>query len=222
APVRRYDRAAPANEVVAVALVVLIGSMQIFFLTAILPQILPPLGVAEGKTLEVGGMIMFVSGAAAAAGSLAAPWLGELGGQGRVLGVLLALSSMFMAALSIASSVRAYGILRFLQVLSIAPVFPLVVAPIAQRAGGAAIGFINSARIGAAFVGPVMATTVLGWAPAPVLYSLLARPASAAGPLPGRRGPPPPGLGPGRPRRPPGGDPHSPPTPPPAAARVPS
>src|SRR5215470_195185 len=62
-PVRRHHRAAPADEVIAVALVVLIGSMQIFFLTAILPQILPPLGVAEGKTLEVGGMIMFVSGA---------------------------------------------------------------------------------------------------------------------------------------------------------------
>src|SRR5262249_58495209 len=116
APVRRYDRAAPANEVVAVALVVLIGSMQIFFLTAILPQILPPLGVAEGKTLEVGGMIMFVSGAAAAAGSLAAPWLGELGGQGRVLKGLLALSSLFLAGVTIPSSVWGDRILRLLQV----------------------------------------------------------------------------------------------------------
>jgi len=181
-------RAAPVHEVVAVALVVLIGSMQIFFLTAILPQILPPLGVVEARTLEVGGMIMFVSGAAAAAGSLAAPWLGEFGGQGRVLKVLLALSSMFLAGLTIASSVWAYGILRFLQVLCIAPVFPLVVGPLAQRAGGTAIGFINSARIGAAFVGPVMATTVLGWAPASVLYALLALTGIACVPLAGRRG----------------------------------
>ena len=190
APLREQvnPRHAPVGEVIAVSVVVLIGSMQIFFLTAVLPQILPPLGVSEARTLEVGGMIMFVSGVAAAAGSLAAPRLGELRRPGRVLGVLLGLSSLFVAGLSVASSVWAYGILRFLQVLCIAPVFPLVVAPITQRAGGTAIGFINSARIGAAFVGPVIATTVLSWSPAPVLYVLLAVIGIATVPLARQRG----------------------------------
>jgi MFS family permease len=55
--------------------------------------------------------------------------------------------------------------LRFLEVLCIAPVFPLSVAAIAHRASGQAIGFLNSARIGASFIGPVFATSLLAWAP---------------------------------------------------------
>jgi MFS family permease len=64
--------------------------------------------------------------------------------------------------------------LRFLQVLSIAPVFPLVVAGLAPRASGEAIGFVNSARIGAAFLGPVLATTLLAWGPPALVYLALA------------------------------------------------
>ena len=73
-----------------------------------------------------------------------------------------------------AGSVWVYGGLRFLQVLSIAPVFPLVVARVAQHAGGAAIGVINSARIGAGFLGPVVATTLLTWTSPAAVYALLA------------------------------------------------
>jgi hypothetical protein len=62
----------------------------------------------------------------------------------------------------------------FLQVFCIAPVFPIVVARIALHAGGQAIGFINSARIGAGFLGPVLATSLLAWMPGPLLYVVLA------------------------------------------------
>jgi hypothetical protein len=48
------------------------------------------------------------------------------------------------------------------------------VAAIAQRASGEAIGFVNSARIGAAFVGPVLATTVLSSLPPAAVYLVLA------------------------------------------------
>jgi hypothetical protein len=42
---------------------------------------------------------------------------------------------------------------------------------------------INSARIGAAFVGPVLATTVLAWTSPPGLYVLLAAVGLACVPL---------------------------------------
>ncbi len=67
-----------------------------------------------------------------------------------------------------------YGALRFFQVLFITPVFPLVVARIAQHGSGQVIGAINSARIAAGFLGPVMATTMLAWGPASVVYVILA------------------------------------------------
>jgi len=170
-------------EVAAVTLIVLGGSTQVFFFTAILPHVLPGLGVDTGRTLEVGGVLIFVSGVAAALGALAVPRLGELFPERRLIGMLLVASSVSVAALAVAGSVWPYGGLRFLQMLSIAPVFPLVVARIVQHAGGSAIGVINSARIGAGFVGPVVATTLLAWTSPAVLYCLLAAIGLACVPL---------------------------------------
>lgn len=162
------------REVTAVILLILGASVHVFFLASILPQILPPMGIAPGDMLEIGGLIIFASGAAAALGSLLASRLSEIFPRRRLLAALLIGSSVCMVALGAATSVTLYGALRFLQVLFIAPVFPIAVAGIAHRAGGQAIGAINSARIGAAFVGPVLATTVLGLGPPWVLYLVLA------------------------------------------------
>jgi DHA1 family multidrug resistance protein-like MFS transporter len=157
-------------EVATVCLLVLAASTQIFFLTAILPQVLPPLGVAPADTLEVGGLVMFVTGLAAAAGSLLAPRLGELVGDLRAIVWFLGASSLLLVAQALAPEVWSFGLLRFLQVLCIAPIFPLSVAAIAQRSSGTAIGFVNSSRIGAAFLGPVVATTLLSVAPVWSVY----------------------------------------------------
>ncbi|HEY3065686.1 MAG TPA: MFS transporter [Methylomirabilota bacterium] len=176
-------RPARVRDVVSVALLVLGGSTQVFFLTSILPDILPGLGIATGDTLEVGGILIFASGVAAAVGSLLARPLAELMPERRLIPVLVLASSALIAGLAPVDSVWLYGGVRFLQVLCIAPVFPLVVAAIAQHAGGVAIGFINSARIGAAFLGPVIATTVLAASSPSVLYLVLAAVGIACLPL---------------------------------------
>ncbi len=162
------------RELITVALVVLAGSTQVFFLTSILPQILPPLGVPSESTLEVGGMLIFVTGIAASLGAMAAPRLADLlGDRGAVLWFLLG-SSCCLALLGAMGHVWSFGVVRFLQVLCIAPVFPLAVAAIAARASGEAIGFVNSSRIGAAFLGPVLATTLLSWMRPALVYLVLA------------------------------------------------
>lgn len=165
---------ASLREVVVASLLVLAASTQVFFLTAILPQVLPPLGVTSGATLEVGGLILFVSGIAAAVGSVATPRLGDLVGERRAVPWALAISSLFLAALAATSNVWTFSAVRVLEMLCIAPVFPLSVAAIAQRASGQAIGFVNSARIGASFLGPVLATTLLTWTPPAAVYLVLA------------------------------------------------
>jgi DHA1 family multidrug resistance protein-like MFS transporter len=166
--------AASVREVGTVCLLVLAGSTQVFFLTAILPQILPPLGVAPSATLEVGGLVIFATGMAAALGSVMAPRLGDVLGDRRVVPWFLAGSSVMLASLALARNVWSFSVLRFLQVLFIAPIFPLSVAAIAHRASGSAIGFVNSSRIGAAFLGPVVATTLLTWLPPAAVYLALA------------------------------------------------
>src|SRR6185369_666276 len=126
------------REVAMVTLVVLGGSIQVFYFTSILPHVLPGLGVEAERTLEVGGVLIFISGVAAALGALAVPRLGELFPERRLIGSLLVASSISVAALAVVGSVWAYGGLRFLQVLSIAPVFPLIVSRVVQHAGGSA------------------------------------------------------------------------------------
>jgi len=165
---------ARVRDVLSVALLVLGGSTQVFFLTSILPDVLPPLGIALSDTLEVGGILIFASGVAAAVGSMLARPLAELVPERRLIPALVLASSALIAGLAPVESVWLYGVVRFVQVVCIAPVFPLVVAAIAQHAGGVAIGVINSARIGAAFLGPVIATSVLAASSAPVLYVVLA------------------------------------------------
>jgi MFS family permease len=171
------------REIVVVTLIVLGGSIQILFLTAVLPNVMTMLGVEAERTLEMGGIVLFVSGIAAASGSLIAPRLAEAVPERRLIPVLLAGSSLSLAACGLAGSVWSFGLLRFLQVLCVSPVFPIVIARVAHRLGGKAIGLINSARIGAAFIGPVMATTLLAWAPAPVLYLCLGLAGAACIPL---------------------------------------
>jgi len=180
--------AAPArwDEVLVVSLIVLGGSAQVFFLTSILPQILPPLGVSGDQTLEIGGVLIFVSGVAAALGSMLASRLADLVPERRLIPGLLAMSSLFVLALAAARSVWPFGILRFVQVACIAPVFPIVVGRVAHSAGGRAIGIINSARIGAAFLGPVIATSLLAWTSVVAVYGALAVMGLACVPLAAR------------------------------------
>ena len=177
-PVERSPHERPqtasVKEVATVCLLVLAGSTQVFFLTAILPQILPLLGVAKSHMLEVSGFLLLATGSAAAVGAMLAPRVGEIVGDRRTIVWFLAASSLGLAALAAAPGLWSFGVLRFLQVLCIAPVFPLSVAAIAQRASGTAIGIVNSSRIAAAFLGPVIATTLLAWMPPGAVYLVLA------------------------------------------------
>jgi MFS transporter, DHA1 family, multidrug resistance protein len=186
---RRPTTAAPArwHEVLLVSVIVLGGSAQVFFLTSILPQILPPLGVPADRTLEIGGLLIFASGVAAALGSMLASRLSDLLPERRLIPALLAASSFFVLALAAVRSVWPFGVLRFLHVLCIAPVFPIVVGRVAHSAGGRAIGVINSARIGAAFLGPVIATSLLAWTTPAAVYVALALMGLICVPLAGRR-----------------------------------
>src|SRR5437016_3686972 len=99
------------RDVFAVAGIVLGGSTQIFFLTSILPRVLSDLGVADDRTLEVGGLVIFASAVAAALGSVLAARLAELVPERRLIPGLLVLSSIFVDALAEGRSVWVFGAL---------------------------------------------------------------------------------------------------------------
>jgi MFS family permease len=186
---RAAERRLRAVDVVAAVSIVLAGSVHLFFLAPVLPQVLPGLGVAEADLLEVGGVVIFASSAAAALGGLSAPHVARLASERRVVAGLMVASSLLLAALGTVGSVWAFTAVRFLQVLCVAPVFPLVVARVAQHAGGDVIGIVNSARIGASFVGPVVATSILAWGSPAIVYLALAALGVACVPVLRLRGP---------------------------------
>jgi MFS family permease len=165
-------RRAPTRLVVLMSAVVLVGAAQEAFLTAILPRVLPGLGVHPERLVESAGLLVFVSGAAAAIGGLAAPRLAAEVPSRRLLPLLLAGSSVALIAFVAAGSLWLYTVLRVVQALCIAPLFPLVVARMSRH--GEAIGILNSARAGGNFMGPVVATMLLGRGSPWVVYLLLA------------------------------------------------
>jgi MFS family permease len=176
-----------ALDLVAPVALVLAVSNQLFFLTAVLPQVLPELGVAAERVVEVGGLVVFVSAAAAGLGALLTPRLAALLPERSLLAVLLVTSGALMAAMALPAGPLGYTAVRFLQVLCAAPIFPLVVARAAQLGSGGAIGVINSARIGGSFVGPVVATSILSVSSPAVLYVALGVASLACVPLALRR-----------------------------------
>jgi MFS family permease len=162
-----------ARDLVTPVALVLAVSNQLFFLTAVLPQVLPGLGVAPDRVVEAGGFLVFVSAVAAAVGALATPRLAALLPERVLIAVLLIASGLMMASMALPHNAWGYSAVRFLQVLCAAPIFPLVVARTAEHGSGGAIGVINSARIGGSFIGPVLATSILSVSSPAVLYVTL-------------------------------------------------
>jgi DHA1 family multidrug resistance protein-like MFS transporter len=162
----------PVRRVVTASALVLLASSQETFLAAVLPRILPGLGVAPAGTLEAAGLLLFASGAAAAVGGLAAPYLAEQISERRALAWLLGSSSIGLVLLTTTGSLWSFTLVRVLQSLCMAPFFPLVVARVARH-GGDAIGIVNAARIGSGFLGPLVATTLLAAGPPALLYAVL-------------------------------------------------
>jgi MFS family permease len=174
---------ARARDLVVPVMLVLAVSNQLFFLTAVLPEIVPRLGVAPERVVEVGGLLVFVSAVAAGLGALATPRLAALLPEATLMAGLLVSSGLLTAAMALPQTAWGYAVLRFLQVLCAAPLFPLVVARTAQRGSGGAIGVINSARIGGSFIGPVLATSILSVSSPAVLYVTLGLACLACVPL---------------------------------------
>jgi DHA1 family multidrug resistance protein-like MFS transporter len=166
-------RGMPAHTMAIVATLVLVASSQETFLAAVMPSILPGLGVGVDDLVEASGLLIFVAGAAAAIGGLVAPILAEQIPERRLLLGLLVASSIALVILGMTRSFWAFAVLRGIQCLAIAPFFPLVVAQVARRADAHAIGMINAARVGSGFVGPLVATTVLATGSPGLLYFTL-------------------------------------------------
>jgi len=91
---------------------------------------------------------------------------------------LVATACLSAAALQVllyfSAGVWSFTLIRVLQTGMIAAVFPLVISTFVGEAGGATLGFLNSARFVGNALGPMMATTILAYFNLLTLYLTIA------------------------------------------------
>jgi len=182
------ERQPRLGELAAAFVLILVSSTQMFFLPTVLPQVLADLGVEPGSLVELSGVVIFATAVAVALGALATPRLAAMLPERPLVTGLVVAAAIGVGLLAWPRNAWTYTLVRFFQVLCVAPIFPLVVGRTAQQAGGGAIGIVNSARIGASFLGPIFATSVLASASPTTLYVLLAGLGLVSVPLAFRRG----------------------------------
>jgi MFS family permease len=142
------------------ALVVLVGYLQVFFLNAILPEILAGLRVGRGELLQAGGAVIFVSGLVLALASLRAPDLFRRVDERRFVQIWLGLSSLLLVALPFVGTLWGFLLVRSLQVAALGPLLVLAMANATQWSGQT-LGLANSARVAAGAFGPLVATVLV-------------------------------------------------------------
>jgi MFS family permease len=162
-----------AWNVVALCLLVIVSYAQVFFLNAILPGVLPRLGVPPERMLPVTGWLLFATAFVLAVGALAAPAMSKRFGETRVVLGCVTVSSLLLTAVGPASDLRTFAGLWLLHVLSIAPIFSIVTARVAVWTSGQALGLVNVSRVTATFFAPVAATTLLAASSVPMVFTTL-------------------------------------------------
>lgn len=161
-------------DLLSICIIVLIAHSQLMFLVAILPNVLPPLGVPEGIALDTAGAIVFMSGLAQTIGALAAPILSKRLGDSRAITMSVAASSVVLYLLGLVSNVWLFVAVRLIQALIVAPALPLLVAKVTRLSSPQALGLVNNSRVSASFVGPVMATSILSVSSSELVFTVLA------------------------------------------------
>jgi predicted MFS family arabinose efflux permease len=147
-----------------VPLIILVGYVQVFFLNAILPEVLTALHVAPNELLQAGGSVIFVSGLVLAFTSLAGPRLMSRIAARRSIQSFLILSSLLVVALPLAPSFWIFLVIRCLQVSVLGPLLVLAMANATQWSGQT-LGLANSARVAAGAFGPLAATALVSRLP---------------------------------------------------------
>ncbi len=173
-PPRADDQSVPRRHLLLAWLISLVATMHIVFLPSILPAILRDFGVPEPSRLVSAGTIVFVYGAASAAGSYG---FSRLAGRVAVSRLVLCAAigaSACQFLLYVGPDILTFTLIRMVQTACAAGIFPLVLAQVAARGRGRTIGFINTARFAGMALGPVAATFILAHAGLFTLYVVLA------------------------------------------------
>jgi predicted MFS family arabinose efflux permease len=149
------------------------GTMHIIFLPSVLPTILRGFGVPEPHRLATAGTIVFAYGLSAAAGAIGFSRLAGRVAPHRLVLLTASGAACCQVALIFGTGPLSFTLIRILQTAFAAGIFPLILAQVAARSEGKAIGFVNTARFAGNALGPITATFILANADLFTLYLTL-------------------------------------------------
>ncbi len=161
------------KRVLAGWLVCVMAQIQLIFLPSILPKILDTFSMHGTFALKIAGVIVMFYTGAAAFGSFTLTRATKKIGIVRLITILLVMSIIFQALLSLAGGIVGFTFIRMIQTGFAAAVIPLVFSIFAAQKRGAVIGLINSSRFGGSAAGPMLATSVLAVSNLHTLFFLI-------------------------------------------------
>lgn len=153
---------------------IIVGTIHLMFLPSILPHILEDFQLTDEVAISAAGTIMMAYTATAIIGNYLLVSLTPRFGLARLVATACLSAAALQVLLYFSTGVWSFTLIRVLQTGMIAAVFPLVISTFVGEAGGATLGFLNSARFVGNALGPMMATTILAYFNLLTLYLTIA------------------------------------------------
>lgn len=152
----------------------LIATIHLTFLPSILPHILEGFNLLGATALSASGWIIMAYTAAAIVGNHVICNLSDKTDTKILIAVVCLSAVVFQVLLIFSTGVYSFAAIRMVQMGLIASVPPLLISLLAADAGGAALGFLNSARFAGNALGPLMATFIMAYSNLFTLYLVIA------------------------------------------------
>ncbi len=140
-----------------------VATVHLTFLPSILPHMLEGFKLVGEEAINTAGMIMTAYTATAILGNYLINAFFSRQDLTRAILFACLTAAGFQLLLAFSWGVWSFTAIRMLQTGAIAAVFPITVSIFAAGAGGATLGFLNSARFAGNAVAPLMATSVLAY-----------------------------------------------------------
>jgi DHA1 family multidrug resistance protein-like MFS transporter len=173
-PGQTKERAALTRPILATWFLCLAAQVQLMFLPSILPGVFRTLRLDQASAIRWAGVLITLYTVSSMAGTYVWCSLAKRAGAMRLIGLLLIAGIILQVALRLPTDIVAYSAVRIAQTFFIAAVIPLSLSLFSARARGFTIGFLYSSRFVGNAIGPMLATSVLAFSNASVLYFSIA------------------------------------------------
>lgn len=168
-----FDRTVISRDALLGWILCLMITVQLRFLTTILPKVLEEFQIQDTLALKWAGIIVLLYSGSASLGILFWSRLTLTFNRAKLILFLVITGTVCQAALSLTGGLASFIAIRMVQTSLIAAAISLIISIFVTEVKGEIIGFLNSAKFAGAFLGPIIATSTLAFSNLTVLYCMI-------------------------------------------------